>query len=127
MPVPGLIDGGLDQDFFRLTKLFHARGMLKDIEFGLCQRLYYFLRSQLTSPDMIILLTASPTVLKQRLASRDRVNIASAKDFDLIDILLEEWVSTISQENIIRLDVSETSISYNEILPSLIMKISEKL
>src|SRR5512134_3252917 len=43
-PQTGLVDGGLDLDFHGFTRLFHARGLLTDAEFDLCQRLYELLR-----------------------------------------------------------------------------------
>jgi deoxyadenosine/deoxycytidine kinase len=36
----GLVDGGLDLDFQGFTRLFHARGLLSDLEFDLCHRFY---------------------------------------------------------------------------------------
>ena len=79
-PQTGLIDGGLDQDFHGFTRLFHTRSLLNDSEFDLCRRLYTFCRAELSLPDLIIHLTASSDAIRQRLAGRDRINIARADD-----------------------------------------------
>ena len=126
-PQTGLVDGGLDQDFHGFTRLFHARNLLNDLELDLCRRLYQFCRSHLPSPDLIIHITASPEIIKQRLAGRDRVNITSTADLLQFDSFLEDWLITIPSEKIIRLDVSSVSLSYAEILPFLQNQISEKL
>jgi deoxyadenosine/deoxycytidine kinase len=126
-PQTALVDGGLDQDFHGFTRLFHARNMLSDLELDLCRRLYQFCRSHLPSPDLIIHITASPEILKQRLAGRDRVNIASAADLSLLDSFLEAWLMTIPPEKFIRLDVSSVSLSYAEVMPFLRNQIVDKL
>ncbi len=123
----GIIDGGLDQDFHAFTKLFHTRGMLSDQEFDLCQRLYIFLRSQLSEPDLIIHLTAPLEVVQKRLSSRDRINIAEKNDLCLLDSYLEEWISTLPKKKVIRLEVSDVSPSYSEVLSTLINQINANL
>ena len=74
----GLVDGGLDQDFQVFTQLFRARGYLESAEFELCQRLYTTIRANQPLPDLVILLTANMDAIRQRLAGRERINIASA-------------------------------------------------
>src|SRR5215211_6162831 len=41
-PLIGLLDGGLDLDFYGFTRLFHSRGLLSDPEYDLCRRVYVF-------------------------------------------------------------------------------------
>jgi deoxyadenosine/deoxycytidine kinase len=65
---PGLLDGGLDQDFHGFTRLFHARGYLTDLEFDLCRRLYEFIRATQPPPDLVIHLHAPAHLIRDRLA-----------------------------------------------------------
>ena len=125
--LPGIIDGGLDQDFHGFTKLFHSRGLLGDSEFDLCQRFYQFCRNKLEQPDLIIHLYASKNVIQQRLSQRDRINIASSADLDNLGAFLEEWLLTIPLEKIIRLDVSDATPTYSKLLPELLLQIQSKI
>lgn len=126
-PQIGLVDGGLDQDFQGFTRLFHTRAMLTDAEFELCRRLYAFCREELPTPDLVIHLSASQEAIRQRLAGRDRINIANADDLSLLDSFLDEWLASLDPERVLRLDVSSVSASYTEIVPSLLSRIRTKL
>jgi deoxyadenosine/deoxycytidine kinase len=126
-PQTGLVDGGLDQDFHGFTRLFHARALLSDTEFDLCRRLYTFCRTELPPPDLTIHLTASNGAIRQRLAGRDRINIARADDLALLDSYLDEWLASLTSERILRLDVSSTSPAYIEVLPVLLTRIRTRL
>lgn len=123
----GIIDGGLDQDFHAFTKLFFTRGMLSVQEFGLCQRLYIYLRSQLSEPDLIVHLTAPLEVIQKRLLTRDRINIANINDLSLLDSYLEDWICTLPDNKVIRLDVSDASFPYGDGLSTLINRINTSL
>ncbi len=123
----GLVDGGLDQDFHGFTRLFHARALLSDDEFGLCRRFYTFLRAQLPLPDLVIYLAANADVIHGRLAARERINIATPADLTLLGSFLEEWLAALPPERILRLDVSSASPSYAEALPALLAQIRSRL
>ena len=84
-PRPALVDGGLDLDFHGFTRLFHARGWLTDPEFELILRLYTLTRQLLLPPDLIIHLQADSQTVGERLASRNRINIAAAGDTSLLE------------------------------------------
>jgi deoxyadenosine/deoxycytidine kinase len=105
-PLIGLMDGGLDLDYHGFTRLFHARGGLSDSEFDLCRRFYQLTRSLLPLPDLIVHLTARAEIIKERLAVRQRINIASAEDTALFNSFVEEWLATLPPVNLLRLDVS---------------------
>ena len=120
-PQTGLMDGGLEMDFHGFTRLFHARAWLTDHEFELCKRFYEFVRTYLPPPDLIIHLTASPEVTARRLASRKRINIAAAVDIPLLDSFLGDWLSTLTPDRLLRLDVSEIDYGYRRLLPSLLI------
>jgi deoxyadenosine/deoxycytidine kinase len=117
----GLMDGGLEMDYHGFTRLFHARGWLDDAEFDLCKRFYKLVRSHQPPPELVIHLTAQPDVIHQRLAIRKRINIADAEDLPLLDRFLDEWLSTLNPDHLLRLDVSEKDFGYRKLLPSLLV------
>lgn len=108
----GLMDGGLDLDFHGFTRLFRQRGLLTDSEFDLCLRLYSLVRQALPPPDLIVVLSAPQKIIEGRLASRRRINIASAKDAELMDGFIREWLESVSQEKILRIDASSEGENY---------------
>jgi deoxyadenosine/deoxycytidine kinase len=109
-----LIDGGLDLDFHGFTRLFHSRGLLTDPEFDLCRRIYNLIRESQPPPERIVALHAPPAVVRERLASRNRINIASADDAALLDRFIEAWLETFPQERILRVDAAHEDESYSE-------------
>jgi deoxyadenosine/deoxycytidine kinase len=121
---PALMDGGLDLDFHGFTRLFHAHGWLSDEEFNLCRRFYEHTRALLPPPDLIISLSASTKAVSQRLASRNRINIASSEDTTVINSFITDWLASLPPSQLLRLDVSEESSDYpkstQEILNRLI-------
>ena len=64
-PRIGLIDGGLDLDFYGFTRLFHSRGLLTDPEFDLCRRIYEFIRQELPRPELTIRLSAEESTVSR--------------------------------------------------------------
>jgi deoxyadenosine/deoxycytidine kinase len=120
---PALMDGGLDLDFHGFTRLFHARGWLSDAEFDLCRRFYDLTRRLLPPPDLVIALSADSRTVRERLAARNRINIASGEDAEALEGYVNEWLGTVPLSNILRLDVSHESADY----PDSISKVIEKL
>jgi deoxyadenosine/deoxycytidine kinase len=108
----GLMDGGLDLDFYGFTRLFHSRGLLTDPEFKLCTRVHKLLREALPRPELIIRLCADESTIANRLAARDRINIARAEDTALFNSLLEEWLASIPPDEVLELDVSNETQGY---------------
>lgn len=90
----GLIDGGLDLDYYGFTHLFHHRGYLTDAEFALCGRLYRQLRSSLGPPDLIVRLVAPLEVVIERHARRGRpLEIAARDDLAALGQFVDTWLS----------------------------------
>jgi len=116
---PSLTDGGLDLDFHGFTRLFHAHGWLSDSEFDLCRRVYELTRDLLPPPDLIIHLMASAETVRERLASRNRINIASEKDAELLNSFIVEWLSNVPSEQKIELDVSSEKMDYTQSLKTI--------
>ncbi len=122
-PRTGLMDGGLEMDFHGFTCLFRYHEWLTEAEFDLCERFYKLIRSFLPPPDLIIYLTASPDVISHRLASRKRINIADPGDIPKLSSLLDNWVSSLPPDHLIKLDVSENDYGYRQLLPSLLNRL----
>jgi len=122
--IPALMDGGLDLDFHGFTRLFHMRGLLTDDEFDLCRRFYKLTRSLLPPPDLIIALTSDSQTVSQRLDSRNRINIASSDDAEVLEKFINEWLESIPESNIIKLDVTHENIVYSNSIPIILDKIN---
>lgn len=120
---PALMDGGLDLDFHGFTRLFHTRGWLSASEFDLCRRFHEHTRLLLPPPDLIIALHADSKTVRERLASRNRINIASAEDAELLESYVAEWLDSVPESNILRLDVSKENIKYPLSVPLILDKI----
>lgn len=122
---PGLMDGGLDLDFFGFTRLFHTRGWLSAAEFDLCRRLHSLIRQSLPAPDLIVHLRADSQTVGERLASRNRINIASAQDAQLLESYIAEWLGALPESHILRLDVSKEEKEYPVSVPLVLDRIME--
>ncbi|MBK9780875.1 MAG: deoxynucleoside kinase [Anaerolineales bacterium] len=120
---PALMDGGLDLDFYGFTRLFHTRGWLSAAEFDLCRRLHALTRQLLPPPDLIITLSADANTIRERLASRNRINIASGEDAELLESYVADWLKTVSESHILRLDVSKENREYSTSIPIILDKI----
>jgi deoxyadenosine/deoxycytidine kinase len=120
---PAVMDGGLDLDFHGFTRLFHMHGWLTREEYDLCQRFYALTRSLLPPPDLIIALSASAKTISDRLAARNRINIASSDDAETVSQFMNEWLESISEEKILRLDITQEGMEYAHSLPIILDKI----
>ncbi|WKZ35256.1 MAG: deoxynucleoside kinase [Anaerolineales bacterium] len=121
--VPALMDGGLDLDFHGFTRLFHARGLLNDAEFDLCRRFYSLTRNLLPPPDLVIALSADAQTIRERLASRSRINIASSEDAELLEGYVNEWLESIPERAILKLNVSDENPGYTHSIPIILDRI----
>ena len=119
---PALMDGGLDLDFHGFTQLFHTRGWLTDEEFDLCRRFYEHTRILLPPPDLIIVLNASEETISARLASRNRINIASSEDAQAMDQFIKKWLASIPKSRVLDLDVSNEGSDYPKSVPLILEK-----
>lgn len=121
----GLLDGGLEQDFFGFTQLFHSKNWLSDDEFDLCRRFYQYCRALMPPPDLYIYLTAPQEIIERRLEARKRINIASNVDIAVLDEFLRNWFIRLDPKQVIFIDVANVSSSYQEITPELFNKIKD--
>jgi len=125
LPQTALTDGGLDLDFYGFTQLFHARGWLNDPEFDLCRRLHSLIRGLLPPPELIVALSAPEETIRQRLASRTRINIASAEDTALFNSLVNEWLAAIPAPRILHLDVAGEDMHYTSSVSRIMAALKE--
>ena len=112
VPQMGLMDGGLDLDYHGFTRLFHYRGLLADPEYDLCRRLYTFVRAAQPAPELFVHLCAEEGTVAERLSTRERINIAGAADTTLLSSYLDEWLSSLPREQVLRLDITQESLGY---------------
>ena len=96
----GVQDGGLEQDFYLYTHLFHRKGFLTAKEFDLCRRTYNVLRAGLPAPEVYIYLYAPLEMLKDRMQARgreiDMKTIVTPEDLPALQAYLDAWVAGIS-------------------------------
>lgn len=127
-PGIGLVDGGLDEDFFIFTRGFYANGILDKAEYGLCERFYRFVRAVQPGPDLFILLDAPLEVLARRLARRNRpVEIATSADLELLQQQVNEWRRQIPAERLLVIDASTDSAFSWETIQTLTGIIQSKV
>lgn len=113
-PLIGLMDGGLDLDFYGFTRLFLSRGLLTEPEYDLCRRVYVLIRASLPEPELIVRLCADDATVAERLARRSRINIASAEDNAIFNSFLDEWLASVAAERMLELDVSQETLAYEK-------------
>jgi deoxyadenosine/deoxycytidine kinase len=123
-PRTALTDGGLDMDFHGFTRLFHANGWLSDPELDLCRRFHAHTRSLLPPPELIVTLSASRRAISDRLAARNRINIASEKDAGALETFVAEWLAEVPESQILRLDVTDEDASYSRSVAAIRARIS---
>ena len=110
----GLMDGGLDLDFYTFTRLFLSRNLLTGSEYDLCQRAYAFIRAYLPPPELFVRLVADEATITSRLTTRERINIARAQDTALFNSFLDEWLATLPSGQVLEMDVSHEMLEYQE-------------
>lgn len=106
----GLMDGGLDLDFFVFTNLFYKKGLLTKEEFELIERFYIFVRTQQRPPEVIIHLKSNDG--SKRWMTRSRISIAQPEDDELSKELLDIWMCKLLDDHkttIITLDYRDDS------------------
>ena len=111
----GVVDGGLDQDFYVFTRGFCNKGYLTESEYQLCERTYKFFREVLPPPDLIVWLTAPLEVIAERYARRKRdLEIARLEDLRDMEVLLEEWLGGVVSSPVLTIDASADDASYSK-------------
>jgi len=121
----GLLDGGLDLDFYGFTRLFLHRNLLNPNEFDLCRRLYALIRATLPAPELIVSLKADRETVANRISGRKRINIANAKDTALFNTYLDEWLESIPSYQVLELDVTYESIEYQQSVENILDRIAD--
>ncbi|MBN2549744.1 MAG: deoxynucleoside kinase [Anaerolineales bacterium] len=124
----GIIDGGLELDYFLFSHLFYQKGYLSTEEFRLCQRLYRILRQALPAPDLILYLRAPLSLVARRFAARGRsLEIAELADMEDMERLLEQWMQAVQDTPVIQVDASQDDPLYTRVGEELSRRIQAVL
>lgn len=116
----GVVDGGLEQDFFVFTRYFAHIQALSPSEYQLCERLYHLVRRALPTPDLVIYLSAPLDVLVARHAARRRaVEVIGPEDIPLVDRFVRDWVQHLSTSPCITVDAAEDDPSFSSTITEL--------
>jgi deoxyadenosine/deoxycytidine kinase len=122
-PQIGLMDGGLELDFHGFTRLFLRRGLLTEPEYELCRRVYALIRESNPGPELIVRLCADEITVADRLAKRNRINIASAEDTSLFNSFVEEWLASVPSRQKLDLNVTKESLDYSHSVTMIIQRV----
>jgi deoxyadenosine/deoxycytidine kinase len=121
----GIVDGGLETDYYVFTHLFHQRGLLSDASFALCTRFYHLTRSLTPRPDLIVYLKAPLDVISGRFLQRQRlVEVSRLEDLTAQQMLIETWLAAESNSRIITIDADEDNVDYTNSIDKLLPIIS---
>ncbi len=121
----GILDGGLEQDFYIFTRHFLHLGYLTQEEFELCKRLVATLRYLLPPPDLIINLKAPFETISQRYQRRNRpLEITRIKDLKELQYLLDDWLAQQTASPVFTVDASLDDPTYRSILPDVLSAIA---
>ena len=116
--IPGVQDGGLDQDFFVFTELFFHNNYLSEDEYELCKRAYQVFRESLRAPDLIIWMRASVDLIAERYNRRDRrLDITQIEDMKVVEELLEKWLGKYPTDSVFVINTELEDESYSKSIP----------
>ncbi len=117
----GIVDGGLETDYYVFTRLFHQRGLLSDAGFNLCTRFYHLTRSLIPPPDLIVYLKASIEVISERFLRRQReVEVSRLEDLVAQQVLIETWLAAEKTSRIITFDADKDNVDYSQSIDKLL-------
>ena len=121
----GIVDGGLETDYYVFTHMFRQRNLLSDAGFALCTRFYHLIRSLTPPPDLIVYLKASLEVINERYLSRQRqVEVSRLEDLTAQQVLIETWLAAEKNNRIITIDADEDNVEYPQGIDKLMPIIS---
>lgn len=127
-PGIGLVDGGLDEDFYVFTRGFHALGILEDAEFVLCERFHRFVRALYPEPDLYLFLHAPVELLAKRMKQRARpIEIATIDSLSILQQQVDTWVQSIAPQRLIELDASTLTLITPQSIEQLLRTIDRRL
>jgi len=123
----GIQDGGLDQDYYLYTHLFHHKGFLDDRAFDLCRRMYQALRAGLPDPDLVVWLRVPLDLLIARLQARARMidlaQIVTLDDLPVLEGYLNGWLGEIKPDRVLVVDVVGEDESYRHAVAEVISRV----
>ena len=121
----GIVDGGLETDYYVFTHLFLQRGLLSEEGFNLCTRFFHLFRSLTPAPDLIVYLKAPLDVIGERFLRRQRqVEVSRLEDLAAQKVLIETWLAAENNSRIITIDAEEDDPEYTQSIDKLLPIIS---
>ncbi len=116
----GVVDGGLEQDFFVFTRYFAHAEALSPSEYQLCERLYRLVRRSLRAPDLVIYLTAPLPLLFARHAERRRpIEVIGPADIPLVEDFVRDYLHQLGTSPLITVDASADDPSFTNTISRL--------
>jgi len=105
---PPCLDGCIYEYFHIFTSYLYDHGYLTDRDFAILQRLFYLLESELTPPDLLVVLDIVPSTALNRIEKRARssdhtigVDLEFLKE---IQGRLEKWIATWPSSKLLRVN-----------------------
>jgi deoxyadenosine/deoxycytidine kinase len=77
-------------------------------------------------PELIVRLRADEATVADRLSARERINIASPKDFALFESFIDDWLVKLNPIRILEVDVTENDPSYTRLAPLILPEILDR-
>jgi len=123
----GVQDGGLDQDYYLYTHLFHHKGFLDDRAFDLCQRMHQALRAGLPAPELVVWLRVPLDLLRARLQARARMidleQIVTLDDLPVLEGYLSDWLGGINPDRVLAVDVAGEDQAFSRAVAEILSRL----
>lgn len=120
-------DGSLDQDMFVFSQHLVNKGILREMEFKLCEQVYKMYRNFLPPPSVIVRTIAPIPILLERRNKRARStdeSIIASGELSELEQLMNTWIDRISGVPIINFNTKHYDSSDIE---NLIVEIEKHL
>ncbi|MEN6409241.1 MAG: deoxynucleoside kinase, partial [Anaerolineaceae bacterium] len=129
-PRNGMMDGGLDQDYFVFTRHLFATGILAEDEHALCRRTYTLLRTAFPAPDAVIYLHAPLSLLLERREQRRRLldqAFMTPAQLQTLETYFTEWLYGNWHTPVIVVESNATDDHYDAFLPDVVARVKRIL
>jgi deoxyadenosine/deoxycytidine kinase len=125
-PRNGMMDGGLDQDFYIFTRHLNAAGILAEDEYTLCRRTYSLMRTALPAPEVVVYLRAPLSLLLERREQRGRIldqSFMTPEQLFTLETYFTEWLFGGWHTPVITVESNVTDDYYEAFLPEVVARL----